>query len=219
MIQNSVNPLSQCWTQDIGDVLDRSSSHTIHASKSLQEHLFSLFPNPWNFVELGMHDPLPSPLSMILDSKSVGLIANALDKLEGRCVVIQSNRVTFGRKDDLFSFRDGGGGNVNEPHFPQHFLHCPELPLPPINENKIRENRCFGLKPCIATANHFLKRQIIVLSMNGPNPKSTIFVPTEPLRFPYDHGAHCFTSLEMGDIERLDTDWEFLEMKLFLELF
>ena len=194
-------------------------AYGLDAAEMAQQALHGLLSDTGNFQKFVRTVADLAAFAVKGYGKAVSLVANELHDVEDGRVVVNANRLilTAVDVDDFFPFRDRGQGLVDDADGFEGFSGGMELADTAVDEDEAGQRLLFFHKTLVATGYDLAHAGEIVHALYGTDNEFTVIGLLHLAVFPDDHGGDSLRSLDVGDVETLDTIGELGELEGVLQ--
>ena len=140
------------------------------------------------------------------DGEAVRFVPGALEKLEGRGVPGEAQRLRrTGQEDLLLLLREARMGDVGESEVVEGGGRRAELAAPSVHQDQVRKLLSLGEHPPVAAEHDLAHGGVVVgLSLDGTDPEAPVGRRERFAALEHHHGSHHLAPAQVGDVERLD---------------
>src|SRR5215831_10567957 len=167
---------------DLGEVLDARAHHPFQAPEPGQQLLAPLRAHAGDALERGGGAALGAPRAVPGDGEAVRLVADVLDQVQPGMIGRQPERTLADPQLlepglALRALRDADQRDIREADLGERGLRRADLPLAPVDENRVGRHALPARDPSIAARERLVERAVVVARREALDVVAAVFTP------------------------------------------
>src|SRR5581483_2226186 len=181
--------------------------HSLQAAEMFEEATSGTRANPANLQKFGRAVSNLASLAVKGHSEAVRLVADQLNQVQDWGVMIEDDWLILltVHVDDLLPLGNGGQRLIDNLQRFERLSGRVQLPQASINQHEARHRSIFVLNALVATRNDLTHRGEVIHPLHRADDELAVVRLLHLTIFPDNHGSHGFGSLDVRDVEALNT--------------